>query len=128
MPPKITSVLFMAVLVLMAGCKVDLPAIDAGTIEVHTEGRVTKGELAAFQVKTLSDWIRTHQTGWIFKVEDNFPTTLIYLKRGTATVAVVELDERRIKIKNLVRILTPDDRALLGTVLTSFITPAKGTP
>ncbi|HEX2852144.1 MAG TPA: hypothetical protein VHO24_02820 [Opitutaceae bacterium] len=119
MPLKILSVLLLVAL--MAGCKVDLPAVDAGTVEINAGGRITKRELSKSQVKTLSDWIRTHQTGWSFKVEDSFPGRLISLKRGSATVAVVDMTgENRIKIKNLVRTLTPEDRTLLETVLASF--------
>ena len=116
---KMLSVLFMVTL--LTGCKFDLPAFDSGSLaEFHADGRVVKSELSDFQIKTFSEWLRTHQDGWEFRVEDPPPRLMANLKRGGAIVAVANIGEREIKVKDLVRVLTPDERARLGTILTSF--------
>jgi hypothetical protein len=121
---KTLSVLFMVTL--LTGCRLDLPAFDAGTLaEFQADGRVVKSELSDFQIKTLSEWLHTHQDGWEFRVEDTAPRLMITLKRGGAIVAVANIGEREIKIKDLVRVITPDERARLGTILTSFIDTKK---
>jgi hypothetical protein len=40
-------------------------------------------------------------------------------------VAVANIGEREIKVKDLIRVITPDERARLGTILTSFIDTKK---
>ena len=117
---KTLSVLF--IITLLTGCKLDLPAFDSGSLaEFQADGRVVKNELSDFQIKTFSEWLRTHQEGWESRVEDTPPRLMVNLKRGGAIVAVANIGEREIKVKDHVRVLTSDERARLGTILTSFI-------
>ena len=117
---KTLSVLFMVTL--LTGCKIDLPDADSGSLaEFQADGRVVKSELSDFQIKTFSEWLHAHQGGWKFRVEDTPPRLIVALKRGGAIVAVANIGEREIKVKDLVRIITPDERARLGTILASFI-------
>ena len=46
---------------------------------------------------------------------------MVNLKRGGAIVAVANIGEREIKVKDHVRVLTSNERARLGAILTSFI-------
>ena len=107
---------------LLTGCKIDLPDADSGSlVAFHADGSVGKSELSDFQVKTFSEWLHAHEDGWKFRVEDTAPRLMVTLKRGGAIVAVANIGEREIKVKDLVRIITPDERARLGTILASFI-------
>ena len=123
---KTFSVLFVITLLTACACKLDLPAFDSGSLaEFRADGRVVQSELSDFQIKTLSEWLHTHQDGWEFRVEDTPPRLMVTLKRGGATVAVANIGEREIKVKDLIRVITPDERAKLGTILTSFIDTKK---
>ena len=117
---KTLAVLFTVAL--LTGCKIDLPDADSGSlVDFHADGSVGKSELSDFQVKTFSEWLHAHEEGWEFRVEDTPPRLMVTLKRGGAIVAVANIGEREIKVKDLVRIITPDERARLGTILASFI-------
>ena len=115
------SVLLLVTVLLLCGCKYDLPEIDGGSIELHSNGRVTKGELSPFQVEALKSWLDAHKTGWAFKVEDRPLEMLIFLRRRGATVATVDIRKDQMGVKNLVRPITAEDRASLLTILASFV-------
>jgi hypothetical protein len=121
---KIIPVL-LAVL-LLCSCKYELPAVDSGSIELHANGSVVKGDLSAAQISMLQDWLKSHQTGWEFKVEDRYPEMLVFLKRRGETVAVVDIRKTEIAVKNLVTPITEEDRAKLVLMLASFITRKSG--
>jgi hypothetical protein len=121
---KIIPVL-LAVL-LLCSCKYELPAVDSGYIELHANGSVVKGDLSAAQISVLQDWLKSHQTGWEFKVEDRYPEMLVFLKRRGETVAVVDIRKTEIAVKNLVTPITEEDRAKLVLMLASFITRKDG--
>jgi hypothetical protein len=121
---KIIPVL-LAVL-LLCSCKYELPAVDSGSIELHANGSVVKGDLSAAQISVLQDWLKSHQTGWEFKVEDRYPEMLVFLKRRGETVAVVDIRKTEIAVKNLVMPITEEDRAKLVLMLASFITRKDG--
>lgn len=111
---------------LLCGCKVDLPAFDAASVELHKNGRVTRGDLSQIQADALADWVRTHRTGWEFRVDDApLDGLLVFFKHRGVTVAVVGVRQSEIVIRGRVKAIAPDERAVLHTILASFITENK---
>ncbi len=111
----------LCLMVLLAGCKLELPAVDTGSIEHHEmvagSDRVITGTLSESQVKALADWLRAHVTGWDYRIEDTALGLLVHLRRGAVPVVVVNILEGEIKVKDLFRALTPDERATLLAIV-----------
>jgi hypothetical protein len=113
----------LAVLIgLVAGCKYDLPDVDNGSFELFQNGGIKKGELAKFQVTALTDWLRAHQSGWEYKIQDRPPALNIFLKRKEATLATVYIGKHSVAVGELVRPISPEERATLVSILAGFLT------
>jgi len=113
--------LIACALALLAGCKLELPAIDAGTFEHHfmVGGRdqVATGSLSESQVKALVAWLQLHPGGWNYRIEDTGPGLLVYLKQGGVPVLVVNIRAHEVKARDLFRPITPGERAALYAML-----------
>lgn len=120
-------ILVPCLLALLSGCKLELPAVDTGTTELHTmvgdRDQVSAGQLTETQVKALVAWLRARPTGWDYRIEDTAPGLLVHLKRGGTTVLVVNIRDNVVKVKDLFRAITPDEQAALLAMLEPAISP-----
>ena len=121
MPVQAKGTLLACLTLLLAGCKLELPAIDGGSFEVHAmisgRDRVTTGPLTKPQIEALVSWLRAHDAGWNHRLEDTAPGLLVHLKHGDAPVVVVNIRENEVKVKDLFRAISPDERAVLLAML-----------
>jgi hypothetical protein len=112
----------LVALLLLAGCKYNLPAVDSGSVELHSDGHITRGELSKFQIDALSEWLRSHKTGWEFKIENRRPELVVHLKRKGSIVAAVDIGQGEVAVMDFVRSISAEERTKLYTILASFFT------
>lgn len=118
---KLITALVAALLV--AGCSgsYDLPPVDSGMVEMQSSGDVPgqphTAKLSPMQIKALSDWFSSHRTGWERTLEDTAPGIMVYLKRGDAKVAYVNILGHHLNSGGRRRLLTAEEREDIQAIL-----------
>lgn len=106
---------------LLAGCRYDLPAVDAGSVETHSfvggVDQATMTKLSPAQIKALAEWFSAHPTGWSYRIADMAPGAFLYLKHGGQNVAGVNLRPEGIYVASYFRALTAAEHARLESMI-----------
>lgn len=113
--------------VVLAGCKLNVPAFDGASVEIHVAGRVkSTGVLDDLQVKRLREWLAERRTGWERRLESTGPAPLLVkLERQGKVVAWVNITQNYVKVGDWVRGITAEERDMLHLLLTAFLSSNK---
>lgn len=105
------KLLVLPLLLLLAGCNVELPPIDSGFV-AHTWGVAAspdKTELTPPQLAQLSAWFATHQKGWKYKITDTAPGTVLLLKDKAGRTTLVNLLGNTLWVGSRFKALTSEE-------------------
>jgi hypothetical protein len=78
---RIRPLAFAAAAFVLVSCRIDVPEIQAGRGELYENGRPVKTwQLNQQQLRALSQWLSSHQSGWTPSVVDFVPVLQITLQ------------------------------------------------
>jgi len=117
----ITRILLVMVCALLAGCRFEMPAFDAGKLEQHTtvdgRDRAVLTDLTQEQLEALAGWFAAHDEGWEKSYADVGARKFVYLSRKGASVAYFNLSGDTLYAASYSRKVTAEERLALETIL-----------